>query len=131
MKTPFIGVSVVQAKPTEKDNQPGYHVLGLPGSEAKAVWVDKAEFEHYHAPMSRMPFGLAIESLRRGCSIHRTGWPAGMHLHLQVGDGQRRPLRYVSLSRVVRNRRHERLWSPTNEEMLAADWTVGTNPQPL
>lgn len=118
---------MVSALVTEKDSTPGYNVSGLLAQDGKTVWVEKAEFDHYHVPMAQMPFGIALESLRRGCCIYRTSWPEGSYVHLYAGDGVRRPTHYISRSTLMRGRRTERLWSPSNQDMLACDWTVGTH----
>lgn len=123
----YIGIAVVQATAEKKDDQEGRRVRGLSGDGVDGCWVEDREFLHYFRPMSFMPFGLAIESLRRGCCIYRPSWPHGTYLHLQAGDGETQPHCYVSRSISGKTKRFERSWSPSSEDMLAVDWRVGTN----
>lgn len=50
-------------------------------------WSPKAQFEQAYRETSGMPFGLAIEALKKGLRVARAGWNGkGMWLALQPGS---------------------------------------------
>lgn len=85
MKT-YIGTKIVQAEPCGKDygpdaqqGEPGYTVV-YPGGYKS--WSPEAVFEEAYRETSGMPFGLAVEAMKKGKKVARTGWNGkGMFLY--------------------------------------------------
>ena len=71
MKT-YIGTKIIQAEPMAAINgDEGYRVVYQDGYTS---WSPKAAFEDAYRRTSGMPFGLAIEALRKGYRVARAGW---------------------------------------------------------
>ncbi len=70
-------------EPKEEDAE-GYKVIYKGGYES---WSPKAVFEEAYRPVIGLSFGLALEALRKGLKVTRTGWGnSGIWLELQVPD---------------------------------------------
>lgn len=55
-------------------------------------WSPKKQFEDAYRPANGMTFGLAIEALKKGLRVARTGWNGkGMWLSLVAADGYALP----------------------------------------
>lgn len=94
-------------------------------------WSPKEVFEKAYRPISGLSFGLAIEALKRGKKVARSGWNGkGMWLeyrhslgtvdlpYIQLiypvpGDGS---LPYPNGARVP--------WAPSQTDVLADDWKI-------
>ncbi|MCK5614712.1 DUF2829 domain-containing protein [Candidatus Pacearchaeota archaeon] len=90
-----IGVKIINAKPmteqdfrrskgmTPEENEdilPGYKVVYEDGYTS---WSPKGVFEKAYRQANGMNFGLAIEALKMGKKVARTGWNGkGMHLEI-------------------------------------------------
>jgi hypothetical protein len=78
----------------EDGNDPGYLVEYLDGGKPNhpdhtgyISWSPKEQFDNAYRPLSGMTFGLAIEALKRGAKVARTGWNGkGMFLFLVPGS---------------------------------------------
>ena len=95
MKT-FIGTKIIQAEPRVKDygpqeqqGQPGYTVVYPDGYTS---WSPAEAFEEAYRETSGMPFGLAIEALKKGKRVARAGWNGkGMWLALSCNGTREVP----------------------------------------
>lgn len=77
----YIGAKIIQAEPlTKEDGQRGYKVVYPDGYTS---WSPVAAFDEAYRPCNTMTFGLAIEALKKGKRVARTGWNSkGMWLIL-------------------------------------------------
>lgn len=157
----FIGTKLLTAKPMtrgeyneyrgwappDKEDQtvPGYLVEYLDGGGANDVrhtgyisWSPKDVFDAAYRPCHQMTFGLAIEALKRGDTVARTGWNgAGMFVYLvpansypaqtgaakaYFGEGSLVPygayFALVGVDDIVRT------WVPSITDALAEDWAI-------
>lgn len=107
MKT-YIGTKIIQAEPLPKNygpsegqGQPGYKVIYQDGYTS---WSPAEAFEEAYRETSALPFGLAIEALKKGLRVARAGWNGkGMWLSLSC-DGSR-------------DVAAENFWSPHNAQL--------------
>lgn len=67
----FIGAKIVQAKPQQRDGEPGFLVVYRDGYES---WSPEAAFTEAYRPTDGMSFGLALEALKKGKRVARSGW---------------------------------------------------------
>lgn len=85
----YIGTKLIQAEPQLRYTEPGvpgedgYKVVYTDGYES---WSPKDVFEAAYRPCSAMTFGLALEALKAGRKVARSGWNGkGMWLSLSGG----------------------------------------------
>lgn len=86
--------------------------------------VDKnQEIVEVNEGAKKMNFGQAIEELKKGYRIYRTGWNGKcMWLGLQIPDNNSKMSHpYVYMSDVVGKLFP---WNPNNLDMLATDWQI-------
>ncbi|SDI65066.1 Protein of unknown function [Paraburkholderia steynii] len=87
----FIGTKIIKAEPRDKNygppehhGEPGYTVVYPDGYTS---WSPKAAFEEAYRPSDGLPFGLAVEALKKGRRVARAGWNgSGMFLFLVPGS---------------------------------------------
>lgn len=89
MKT-YIGTKIIQAEPESRaqmgviNETTGYRVVYPDGYTS---WSPAAAFEEAYRLTSGMPFGLAIEAMKKGHRVARAGWNGkGMWLAMQPGS---------------------------------------------
>ena len=84
----FIGTKLIKAEPLDKDGSQGYKVVyPQPDGSTYESWSPKDVFEESYRVTSGMTFGLAIEALKKGYKVARSGWNGkGMWLILQTGS---------------------------------------------
>lgn len=59
-----------------------------PGFAGYISWSPKKQFDDAYRPTDGLPFGLAIEALKKGLRVARAGWNGkGMWLSLSCGPG--------------------------------------------
>jgi hypothetical protein len=78
---------------------------------------------------NEMNFGQAIEELKAGCKVSRTGWNGkGLWLELQVPDEHSKmtlPYIYINYPMDAQNTPGARVpWLASQTDMLADDWGV-------
>lgn len=147
----FIGTKILQAepmtlgdfcefmkRPTEphKDpNTPGYHVIYQDGY---ASWSPAGTFEAAYRPFTGLTFGLAIDAVKLGMRVGRTGWNGkGMFVYFVpaaaypafsgaakafFGENALVPYRACLAMKTVRG--DVVTWAPTVSDALAEDWYV-------
>lgn len=84
----YIGVKLIKAEPELKDGVEGYKVVyPQPDGSKYTSWSPKDVFEEAYREVNGMSFGLAIEALKKGHKVSRTGWNGkGMFLFLVQGS---------------------------------------------
>lgn len=79
----YIGTKIIHAEPSASNSsenaKPGYKVVYPDGYTS---WSPSEAFEEAYRPCDAMNFGLAIEALKKGKRIARSGWNGkGMFLY--------------------------------------------------
>lgn len=143
--TIYYGTKKVRAEPQERDGNAGYSVLYEDGYKS---WSPRSTFEAAYRENGQMGFGHALEALKQGYKVGRSGWNGvGMfivlmpHLYLppfstqdtnrKVNDrtakwiGEDTPLDcqpYFALYTA------QKLWQPgwlaSQADMLTEDWGI-------
>lgn len=130
----YIGTKIIQAKP-EKGNgrEPGYKVIYEDGYQS---WSPKDAFEKAYRLTSGMNFGLAIEAMKKGKKVCRSGWNGkGMFLyHVPANSyaaqtdaafaefGELVPYgAYIAMKTAQNN---VVPWLASQTDMLADDWEI-------
>ena len=67
----FIGTKIVYAEPMEKEGKAGYKVVYEDGYES---WSPAEAFDKAYRRADGMPFGLALEAVKKGARVARRGW---------------------------------------------------------
>lgn len=101
----YIGTKIIQAFQESKGPMPG-------GEEGYAVvyedgyrsWSPKAVFEAAYRETAGLTFGLAVEALKLGKKVARTGWN-GSGMWVTIAG----PIAGTSIS-------HDKFWSPNNAQ---------------
>ena len=79
----FIGVKKVQAEPESKDGREGFKVVYEEGYES---WCPKDVFLKHNRAVDGLPFSFALEAVKQGKKIARTGWNGkGMYVTYKPG----------------------------------------------
>jgi hypothetical protein len=84
MTQDYLGTKQVTAWVQQKDGADGYAVKY---SDGYTSWSPKAIFEEAYRPVTGLSFGLAVEALKMGKRVARSGWNGkGMWLVLDPGS---------------------------------------------
>ncbi|QBQ99235.1 DUF2829 domain-containing protein [Paraburkholderia pallida] len=85
----YIGTKIVCAAPAVHDGRDGYNVLYPDGYRS---WSPAEAFEGAYRETDEMSFGLALEALKKGHRVARSGWNGkGMWLALSCNGGREVP----------------------------------------
>lgn len=145
----YIGTKIIEAEPAYKVDGKTVQPTDWPvpeGSKAEegyAVrypdgymsWSPKEVFEEAYRQTNAMPFGLAIEAVKKGKRISRAGWNGkGQYVELATGIG------YVGADGKTVNAEHAAIgnkalafvgtsgvqmgWLASQADMLAEDWQI-------
>lgn len=145
----YIGTKIIEAEPAYKVDGKTVQPTDWPvpeGSKAEegyAVrypdgymsWSPKEVFEEAYRQTDTMPFGLAIEAVKKGKRISRAGWNGkGQYVELATGIG------YVGADGKTVNAEHAAIgnkalafvgtsgvqmgWLASQADMLAEDWQI-------
>lgn len=122
----YIGTKMVHAEPASKDGEDGYLVQYTDGYQS---WSPKDVFENAYREYTALPFGLALEALKRGIKVSRKGWNGkGMWLEMQVPDAHSKmtlPYLYLNYPTDAQNTPGARVpWLASQTDMLADDWNL-------
>ena len=128
----YIGTKIVRAEPEYRyrsgDRVPdaGYKVVYPDGYVS---WCPSEAFEEAYRLTSGMPFGLAIEAMRKGKKVQRAGWNGkGLWLELQVPDAHSKmtlPYIFINYPDDAQNTPGARVpWLASQTDMLADDWRI-------
>lgn len=128
----YIGTKIVQAEPAERDGRTGYKVLYTDGYES---WSPSEAFEDAYRPAGGLPFGLAIEALKKRARVTRAGWNGkGMYLFM-IGvpgsndfwtytNGKNDNLPLLPFIAMKTADDHVVPWLASQTDMLAEDWVI-------
>lgn len=84
MQKQYIGTKIITAWPEEKDGREGY---GVRYADGYTSWSPKEAFEEAYRITDSMNFGLAVEAMRKGKKVARSGWNGkGMFVFLVPGS---------------------------------------------
>lgn len=127
----FIGTKIVHAEPMEKEGKAGYKVVYADGYES---WSPVDAFEEAYRQCDALPFGLAIEAVKKGKKIARKGWN-GKNQYVELASN----ISYKADSEIV-NCEHDAIgnkalafvgtsgvqmgWLASQADMLADDWYI-------
>ena len=129
MKT-YIGTKIIQAEPYEKDygptethGQPGYRIVYPDGGTS---WSPKTAFEEACRETSAMSFGLAIEAMKKGSRVARTGWNGkeGTFAFLVQLDEDDTFIINARIDMKAADGSMVEGWLPSKGDMLADDWQI-------
>ena len=131
--------------PDEDGSDAGYLVEYLDGGKPNVAthagyvsWSPAAQFDAAYRETSGIPFGLAVEALKKGAKVARAGWNGkGMFLFLVSGSAfkvSRAPLLGIYPEGTEINYRPHidiknvdgsiATWAPSNSDALADDWFI-------
>ena len=129
----------------ENGDDDGFLVEYIDGGKANTEeyagyvsWSPKDVFERAYRPTAGMPFGLAIEAIKKGLKVARAGWNGkDMFVFLVPGSTftvNRAPLLGIYPEGTVINYGEHMdirkadggigTWSPSNSDALADDWEI-------
>lgn len=154
----YLGVKLISAEPMNKyefcmnlkgvdckeDNEEGYKVVYEDGYTS---WSPKDVFEKAYREINNLTFGLAIEALKLGKLIARTGWNgSGMFICKQVPSviglyiipkmqslpqaakdnliKREQPISYENQMLIVDSRGRADSWVPSSSDVFAEDWYI-------
>lgn len=94
MTEKYIGTKIITAEPCQagEEDKRGKYPVGADGyrvtyEDGHQSWSPKEVFDAAYRKANGMPFGLAVESLKQGKKVARTGWNGkGMWLVYVAGD---------------------------------------------
>ena len=120
----YIGTKIVTAWQQEESAcvipRQGYAVKY---SDGYISWSPKDVFEEAYRRTDGMSFGLAIEAIKKGLCVARSGWNGkGMWLNLQVPDENSK----MSLPYIYMKTADDKQvpWLASQTDVLADDWSV-------
>lgn len=150
----FIGTKIIEAKPMNRGDYNKYRGWQIPDDENPAdegylvkysdgyeSWSPKKQFDEAYRECNAMTFGLAIEALKKGKKVARTGWNGnGMFVVYQKGYPNGIPCNkqtaeawgmnegdlfrcepYLQIK--MTNGSHS-MWVPSINDCLAEDWYI-------
>lgn len=145
MKT-YIGTKIIEAKPMTRGDYNTFRGWKIPEDEnpedrgylvkypdGYISWSPKEVFEEAYRECDSMPFGLAIEAMKKGKRVKRKGWN-GKNQYIQLAVG----ISYKSADGEIVNCEHDAIgnqaiafvgtsgvqmgWLASQADMLAEDW---------
>lgn len=126
----YWGTKAVHALMKVKDGKEGYKVVYEDGYES---WSPKDAFEKVYRPNGSLTFGHALEALKAGKWITRSGWN-GKNLYVKLVPGCKYDLfvggtsiekpYLVLIDHSVPKQSTSVPWVPSTGDCLAEDWSV-------
>lgn len=134
----YIGVKIVNAEPMDentfletvkhedvlyKETRPGYKVVYPDGYVS---WCPEEQFLEANRPTTGMPFGMAIEAMRKGCKVARKGWNGKNMWIVYMSGMSLPPFNTQGTSRKVNDRTAKLIGqdTPLNTLPYIAMWTA-------
>lgn len=150
----YIGTKFIEAKPMNRGEYNSYRGWNIPAdenpndegylvkySDGYESWSPKKQFEEAYRDCDGMTFGIALELLKKGCKVARTGWNGkGMFVVYQKGYPNGIPCNkqtaeawginegdlfkcnpYLQIKNVDGS---HSMWVPSINDCLAEDWVV-------
>lgn len=144
----YIGTKIITANPMNRGDYNAYRGWKVPADENPAdegyiveysdgyvSWSPKNMFEEAYRECDAMPFGLAVEAMKKGKKVARKGWN-GKNQYIELATG----ISYKSTSGEVINCDHNSIgneaiafvgtsgvqmgWLASQADMLADDWVI-------
>ena len=145
MKT-YIGTKIIDARPMTRGEYNIFRGWQIPENEnpedegylvkypdGYISWSPKEVFEEAYRECDSMPFGLAIEAMKKGKKVKRKGWN-GKNQYIQLATN----ISYVTADKEIVNCEHDAIgnhaiafvgtsgiqmgWLASQADMLADDW---------
>lgn len=142
----YIGTKIIEAEPMTRGDYNVFRGWTIPENEnpddegyllrypdGYISWSPKTIFEEAYRECDSMPFGLAIEALKKGRKVTRKGWN-GRNQHIELATN----ISYMTADGNVYNCGHEAIgnkaiafvgtsgiqmgWLASQADMLAEDW---------
>jgi len=122
----YIGVKIIEAEPktnvevhTEKikatkiisGEKEGYRVVYPDGYIS---WSPKEAFDEAYRPIDGLPFGLAVEAMKKGLKVRLPWWSKDVFISI---DPSKMTAPYILRS-------EHAPWNPAQVELLSEKWTV-------
>lgn len=157
----YIGVKVINARPMTRGDYNNYRGWEIPKDENPAdegylviypdgyeSWSPKKVFEEAYRKCDNLPFGLAVEALKKGHKLARRGWNGkGMFVYY-IPEGEYYPAHSetakieLSENGVIKHNAYLVIktvtgkvttWAPSINDCLADDWYIVDfeEPEPL
>lgn len=104
----------------EKGNADGYLVTYHNKPNPYQAWSPKDVFEEAYRPIDGMTFGLAIEALKKGKKVARSGWN-GRGMYVRFVDTTETLNRHFELFNVAGT---FDTWVASVSDTLAEDWQI-------
>lgn len=150
----YIVTEMIEAKPMNRGDYNKYRGWTIPKDENSAdegylvkysdgyeSWSTKKQFEEAYRECTGVPFGIALEFLKKGCKVARQGWNGkGMFVVYQKGYPDGIPCNkqtaeawgidegdlfkcnpYLQIKQVDGS---HSMWVPSIGDVLAEDWIV-------
>ena len=117
----YYGTKLIQAEPMlDYDGVEGYKVIYSGGYES---WSPTEAFEAAYRKNGELNFGHALEALKSGKKIARSGWNGkSMWLNLQTPDEHSKmTLPYIYMFTACKN---QVPWFASQTDVLANDWCI-------
>ncbi len=113
----YYGTKLIEAWASEKDGKEGYQVKYKDGYLS---WSPKDVFEEAYQPLDALSFGHALEVLKSGGKVARSGWN-GKNMYLFFKQGNLPYLPYLVMCTV---QQEFVPWLASQTDVLANDWQV-------
>lgn len=144
----YIGTKIISAEPMTRADAEAHLGRNVGGdkhgdgylvqySDSYQSWSPEDVFSEAYRPINGMTFGLALEALKVGRRVARTGWNGGgMFLVLVSGGDANHPLIEGGADVVSRptigiwyvdgyaHRAFQNGWVASQTDMLAEDWVI-------
>lgn len=130
----FIGTKIIEAQLLSRNDFARFKGNGVGGGEDQAgykvvypdghiSWSPKKAFEDAYRRTDAMNFGLAIEAMRKGHKVCRSGWNGkNMYLEIQTPDDNSKMTKsYIYICTVQGDLVP---WLASQADMLSDDWTI-------
>ena len=114
----YIGTKFIKAWPEQKDGKAGY---GVEYEDGYTSWSPGDVFDKAYRLCDAMPFGLAIEAMKKGKKIRLPKWFPDVFISIETPDARSKmtaPYFYVT------SRFGLVPWIPTMIEMLSEEWAL-------
>lgn len=139
----YVGTKCIEAEPMSRGEYNRYRGWQIPENEnpedegylvrysdGYESWSPKKQFEDAYRRCNKMTFGLALEALKKGECIARTGWNGkGMYLFLAHGEDIQKcvgiPDKCVDVV-CMKTAQNTVVfgWLASQSDMLAEDWVI-------
>ena len=136
----YIGTKRIEATPMSREDYNEYRGWTIPTdktptdegylvkySDDYISWSPKKAFEDAYRKSGEMNFGHAIEMLKAGYKVARSGWNGkGMWLRLIIPEIADIDMGYDNLPYIEMKTADNKLvpWLASQTDMLAEDWTI-------